>query len=80
MQTLKSFEDFIGTSFGSIDADLLLIWMNNFQLRFRFHHASCLGLPTVPIISRGECRFVVLMSSIEIGDNLCLGMIIVLFM
>ena len=24
----RSFEDFIGTSFGLIEADLLLIWMN----------------------------------------------------
>ena len=41
----RSFEDFIGTSFVLIDADLLLIWMNNFQLCFRsiLHHAqSCL--------------------------------------
>ena len=28
----RSFEDFIGTSFVLIDADLLLIWMNKFQL------------------------------------------------
>ena len=33
----KSFEDFIGTSFVLIDTDLLPIWMNNFQLCFRFH-------------------------------------------
>ena len=33
----RSFEDFIGTSFVLIDADLLLIWMNNFRLCFRFH-------------------------------------------
>ena len=32
----RSFEDFIGTSFALIDADLLLIWMNKFQLCFRF--------------------------------------------
>ena len=38
-----------------IDADLLLIWMNNFQLCFRFHLASCSVLPAVLIISRGEC-------------------------
>ena len=56
----RSFEDFIGISFGTIDADLLLIWMNNFQLRFRFHSASCLVLPTVLIILRGECRVAVL--------------------
>ena len=37
----RSFEDFIGTSFVLIDADLLLIWMNNFQLCFHFHLALC---------------------------------------
>ena len=52
----RSFEDFIGTSFVLTDADLLLIWMNNFQLCFRFHLASCLVLPAVLTISRGECR------------------------
>ena len=36
----RSFEDFIGTSFVLNDADLLLIWMNNFQLCFHFHLAS----------------------------------------
>ena len=51
----RSFEDFIGTSFVLIDADLLLIWMNNFHLCFRFHLASCPVLPAVLIISRGEC-------------------------
>ena len=51
----RSFEDFIDTSFVSIDADLLLIWMNNFQLCFLFHLASCPVLPAVLIISRGEC-------------------------
>ena len=39
---LRSFEDFIVTFSGSIDADLLLIWMNNFQLRFHFCLVSCL--------------------------------------
>ena len=38
----RSFEAFTGTSFGTIDADLLLTWTNNFELRFRFHCASCL--------------------------------------
>ena len=38
-----------------MDADLLLIWTNNFQLCFRFHLASCPVLPAVLIISRGEC-------------------------
>ena len=52
----RSFEDFIGTSFVSIHADLLLIWMNNFQLCFHFHLASCPVLPAVLIISRGECN------------------------
>ena len=32
----RSFEDFIGNSFVLTDADLLLIWMNKFQLCFRF--------------------------------------------
>ena len=36
----RSFENFIGTSSGLIDADLLLIWMNNFQLCFGFPYAS----------------------------------------
>ena len=48
----RSFENFIGTYFVLINADLLLTWMNNFQLRFRFHLASC--LPAMLIISRGE--------------------------
>ena len=52
----RSFEDFIGTSFVLIDADLWLIWMNNFQLCFPFHVASCPVLPAVLIISRGECN------------------------
>ena len=51
------FEDSIGTSFVLIDADLLLIWMNNFQLCFGFHLASCPVLPALLIILRGECRF-----------------------
>ena len=51
----RSFEDFIDTSFILIDADFLLIWMNNFQLCFRFHLVSCQALPAVLIISRGEC-------------------------
>ena len=38
----RSFEDFIGTSFVLIDTDLLLIWMNKFQLRFRFRRELCL--------------------------------------
>ena len=38
------------------DADLLLIRINNFRLGFRFHCAPCPVLPTVLIISRGECR------------------------
>ena len=53
----RSFEDFIGTSFVLIDVDLLLIWMNNFQLCFRFHLASCSVLPVVLITSRGECTY-----------------------
>ena len=50
----RTFEDFIGTSFVLNDADLLLIWMNYFQLCFRFHLAPCPVLPAVLIISRGE--------------------------
>ena len=37
----RSFEDFIGNSFVLTDADLLLIWMNKFQLCFRFHRELC---------------------------------------
>ena len=47
----RSFEDFIGTSFVLIDADLLLIWMNNFQLCFHSHLVLCPVLPVVLIIS-----------------------------
>ena len=57
----RSVEDFIGTSFVLIDADLLLVWMNNFQLCFRFHVALCLVFPAVLIISRGECNCDILM-------------------
>ena len=46
----RSFEDFIGTSFVLIDADLLLIWMNKCQLRFRFRRELCPVLPAVLII------------------------------
>ena len=53
----RSFEDFIGTFFVLIDADLLLIWMNNFQLCFHFHLALCPILPAMLIISRGECKY-----------------------
>ena len=41
----RSFEDFIGASFVLIDAGLLLIWMNNFQLCLLLHPALCLVLP-----------------------------------
>ena len=58
-----SFEDFIGTSFGSVDAVLLLIWINNFQLCFRFRRASCPVLPAVLIISRGECILTLILGS-----------------
>ena len=51
----RSFEDFIGTSFVLTDADLLLIWMNNFQLCFRLHLASCPVFPAVLINSWREC-------------------------
>ena len=40
------------TAFVLIDADLLLIWMNKFQLWFRFRHELCLVLPAMLIISR----------------------------
>ena len=51
----RSIEDFIGISFVLIDADLLLIWMNNSQHCFCFHVASCPVLPAMLIISQGEC-------------------------
>ena len=49
----RSVEDFIGTSLVLIDADLLLIWMNKFQLwpLFCFHREFCPVLPAVLIIS-----------------------------
>ena len=47
----RSFEDFIIRSFVLIDANLLLIWMNKFQLCFRFHRELCPVLPAVLIIS-----------------------------
>ena len=47
----RSVEDFIGTPFVLIDADLLLIWMNKFQLWFRFRRELCPVLPAVLIIS-----------------------------
>ena len=51
----RSFEDFIGTSSGLIDAVLLPIWMNNFRLCFGYRRASCPVLPAMLIISRGGC-------------------------
>ena len=53
----RSFEDSIDTVFGLFDADLLLIWKNNFWHGFRFRNASCPFLHIVLIISRGECSF-----------------------
>ena len=50
-----SFEDSIDTFFSLFDADLLLIWMNNYRHGFRFRNASCPVLHIVLIISRGEC-------------------------
>ena len=44
-------EDFIGTSFVLIDAGLLMIWMNKFQVWFRFRRMFCTVLPAVLIIS-----------------------------
>ena len=46
----RNVEDFIGTSFVLIDADLLLIWMNKFQFWFRFRRELCPVLPAVLII------------------------------
>ena len=37
----RSFEDSIDTFLSSFDADLLLIWMNNFWHGFRFRSVSC---------------------------------------
>ena len=51
----RSFEDSNDTFLSLFDADLLLIWMNNFWHSFRFHSASCPVLHIVLIISRGEC-------------------------
>ena len=47
----KSVKDFIGTSFVLIDADLLLIWINKFQLWFHFHCELCPVLSAMLIIS-----------------------------
>ena len=47
----RIFEDCIGTPFVLIDADLLLIWMNKFQLCFRFRRELCPVLLAVLIIS-----------------------------
>ena len=38
----RSIEDSIGISFVLIDADFLLIWMNNSQHCFHFRALSCL--------------------------------------
>ena len=69
----RSFEDFIGTSFVLIDADLLLIWINNFQHCFSFHLASCLVLPAMLVISRGECIMIV---SILTSVGMAIGVLI----
>ena len=53
----RSFEDSIDTFFNLFDADLLLIWMNNFRHGFRSRSASCPVLHIVLIISRGECIY-----------------------
>ena len=37
----RSFEDSIDTFLSLLDADLLLIWMNNFRHGFRLRSASC---------------------------------------
>ena len=66
----RSFEDFICTSSGLIDSDLLLIWMNNFQLCFHFRHVLCLALPAMLIISRGECISLLTDISISSGQGL----------
>ena len=51
----RSFEDSIDTLLRLFDADLLLIWINNFRHGFRFRSASCPVLHIVLIISRREC-------------------------
>ena len=48
---MKQLEDSIGISFVLIDADLLLIWMNKFQLWFGFRRELCPVLLAVLIIS-----------------------------
>ena len=45
----------IDAFFSLFDADLLMIWMNNFRHGFRFCSASCPVLHIVLITSRGEC-------------------------
>ena len=47
----RSFEDSIDTFFSLFDADLLLIWMNNFRNSFPFRSVSCPVLYIVLIIS-----------------------------
>ena len=51
----RSFEDSTDRFLSLFDADLLLIWMNNFRHGFLFRSASCPALYIVLIISRGEC-------------------------
>ena len=51
----RSFEDSIDTFVSLFDADLLLIWMNNFRHGFRFRSVSCPVLHIMLIILRGEC-------------------------
>ena len=56
----RSFEDSIDTFFSLFDADLLLIWKNNFRRDLLFRSASCPVLHILHImliISRGECSF-----------------------
>ena len=51
----RSVEDSTGITFVLIDADLLLIWIDNSRCCFRFHVVLCPVLPAMLIISRGEC-------------------------
>ena len=51
----RSFEDSIDAFLSLFDADLLLIWINNFRHVFRFLSAPCPVLYIVLIISRGAC-------------------------
>ena len=57
--------------FSLFDADLLLIWMNNFRHGFRFRRVSCPVLHIVLIISRGECSTLNIEHSILYSSRRC---------